>query len=269
MPNLGDWRAPFPLRFGGNAHTRVATMLATIRAARPDMLTSTGESSEVDLKNKVMARMLAAGLRATERRVAQRDPRKLTALVRPVTFPDGAQETVSVLRRWERILGLTPARGALPPARRAAVWGAIASVTSARRSSVETAMQGVFGAWYVGLGENRTADVDYPGRSPAGDVTAYWPTAQAALPDTFHDAEYPGRYDPSLGWYSAVCHIAVLFQPPAGADPARVDALRGKALQVLDDMLPAWMSATVSQLAPDQTASGFYLGVSYLGLTAL
>lgn len=130
-------------------------------------------------------------------------------------------------------------------------------------------MAGVFGGWYVGLGENDVADVDYPGRSPAGTVTAYWPVVQAPLPDTFHDAQYPGRYSLTYPWRSDLCHIAVLFQPPASADPARVATLRGKALQVLDDMLPAWMSATVSQLAPGQSGGGFVLGVSYLGLTAL
>ena len=84
--------------------------------------------------------------------------------------------------------------------------GALASVTSAKRASVETAMQGVFGAWYVGIGENQTSDVDYPGKSPAGNVTAYWPTAQAATPDNFHDAEYPGRYSPTYPWRWAVSH---------------------------------------------------------------
>ena len=137
--------------------------------------------------------------------------------------------------------------------------GALASVTSAKRASVETAMQGVFGAWYVGIGENQTSDVDYPGKSPAGNVTAYWPTAQAATPDTFHDAEYPGRYSPTYPWRSGLCHIAILFQPPANADADAVARARGKALQgMLDDMLPAWMSATVSQLAPDQTETGFF-----------
>lgn len=268
MASFG-WQSPWPRRFGGNAHQRIATMLATVRSARPDMLTSTGDESEVDAKNQVMARALVTGLAANERRVAQADPRRLTALVRPVTFPDGRTEETSILARWEKILGLKAQASASEYQRRQAVWGALVSTTSARRSSVETAMQGVFGSWYVGLGENDTADVDYPGKSPAGNVTAYWPTAQAATPDTFHDAEYPGRYSPTDAWRSNLCHIAVLFQPPASADPGDVNRARGKALQLLDDMLPAWMSATVSQLAPGSTASGFYLGVSYLGLTAL
>lgn len=244
-------------------------MLATVRSARPDVLTSTGDASEVDAKNQVMARMLVAGLMANERRVVQRDPRRLTALERPVTFPDGTTDTTSILARWERILGLTAAPDATPQQRRAAVWGALVSTATAKRSGVETAMQGVFGSWYVGLGENDVTDVDYPGKSPAGNVTAYWPTAQAATPDTFHGAQYPGRYSPAYPWRSDLCHIAVLFQPPASADAGEVSRARGKALQVLDDMLPAWMSATVSQLAPGQSGSGFFLGVSYLGLTAL
>jgi hypothetical protein len=55
----------------------------------------------------------------------------------------------------------------------------------------------------------------------------------------------------------------------ASADPAQVKDVRDRAYRLLDRMLPAWMSATVSQLAPGQPGTGFILGVSYLSLTAL
>jgi hypothetical protein len=245
-------------------------MLSTVRAARPDMLTATGDEDNVELENRVMARMLSVGLAAVGQRVAQRDPGKLSDATRPVTFPDGTQADLSPLQRWERLLRLTPAPGATLTARRAAVRSAVVSTSSASRVAVEEAMAGVFGAWFLGLGENSVEEIDYPGRVPVGNVTAFWPVLRdPALPDLLHAAVYPGRYSLEYFWTSGLCHIAVLIQPPASTDQARVNVARDKALQVLDDMLPAWMSATVSQLAPGQSGSGFFLGVSYLGLTAL
>lgn len=262
------WRAPWPRRFGGGAEQPVQVMLETMRAGRPDALTAQGEGSEVDAENRVAARMLAAGLRATARRVAQRDPRKLSDIARLVTLPDGTQRTLSPLARWERILGLVPARGASPRARRAAIYGALVAASSTRRSSVESAMSGVFGSWYLGLQEPDLADVHYPGRSPDGDVRAYWPITSSG-PDAFHSATYPGEYSATVPWASWLAHITVLIQPPAATAQTEVDALVGKARQVLDDMLPAWVTFEVSQMAPESTESGFYLDISFLDFTAL
>ena len=61
------------------------------------MLTSTDDTSEVEIENQIMARALTSGLMANERRVAQRDPRKLTTLERLVTYPDGAKKTTSLV----------------------------------------------------------------------------------------------------------------------------------------------------------------------------
>lgn len=268
MASFG-WKAPWPRRFGGSAHARVATQLAMVRAARPDALISQDATSDVEIENRAIARLLAAGLNAVERQTVQRDPRRLSDARRLVTFPDGTQQRLNLIERWERILAIRPRTNATPQSRRAAILAALVGTTSVRRASVETAMAGIFGDWYIGLGENDLADVDYPGKAPAGTVTAFWPTAQAALPDTFHDAEFPGRYSPTYPWRSGLCHIAILFQPPAGTDPALINAARDRAFRLLDSMLPAWMSATVSQLAPGQSGGGFILGVSYLGLTAL
>jgi hypothetical protein len=168
------WRAPWPRRFGGGSEQPTQVMLETMRAGRPDMLTAQGDSSEADLENKVAARMLVAGLRATARRVAQRDPRKLSDIARLVTLPDGTQRTLSPLERWERILGLVPARGASPRARRAAVYGALVAASSTRRSSVESAMSGVFGAWYFGLQEPDLSDVHYPGKLWLSTLAFSW-----------------------------------------------------------------------------------------------
>ena len=262
------WQSPWPRRFGGGAHAPVATMLATVRAARPDALTSTEDGSEADLENKALARALVIGLHDNARRVAQRDPRSLSLVPRLVTYPDGTQAERSPLVRWERILGLTPARRAGPTARRAAVHAAIAATASAKRGSVETAMAGIFGDWYVGLQEPDLADVDYPGRATPGDVHAFWPVASSG-PDTFHDAEYPGEYSTTIPWASAMARVVVLIAPPAAVSQDDIKTRTGKAVQVLDDMLPAWMSFAVSQLPAGTTTPGFFVGVSYLGLTAL
>lgn len=270
MPGLGTWRAPLPLRLGGGGERRISTLLATLRAQRPQVLSSREDGSEVDLETRAMARMLWAALRDTERQVAQRDPRKLSDLRRDVVFPDGSSLRLSAVERWERVLGLVPARGASSQARRAAIFAALVAVSSTRRSAVETTMAGAFGAWYVGLGENRLADVDYPGRSPRGDVSASWPVIQnPPTPDALHSASYPGRYSTTRPWSSGLCHVVVLFRAPASTSQVEIDAKVGKALQLLDDQLPAWMTFATSQLPADQTDAGFYAGVSLVGLTSV
>lgn len=270
MGAFGDWRAPFPLRFGGRPHAVADMLYQTVKGARPDALAG-GAGTEVDLENKVMARLLWMGWRATARRVAQRDPAKLTADVRPVTLPDtGTTRTTSALARWEALLYLTPAPGASARTRRAAVKAALVSTSSARRVAVEDAMRAIFGSWLVGLAENRAVDVDYPGRATVGDVHAYWPTVQdPPTPDAFHDADKPGEFSVTYPWRSALCIVCVQIQPPASTSQDEIDAKVGKAVAQLDDMLPAWMSATLSQFPPDQTVGGFYAGVSLVGLTAV
>ena len=67
MGAFGDWRAPFPLRFGGRPHAAADMLYQTVKGARPDALTG-GAGTEVDLENKVMARLLWMGWRATARR---------------------------------------------------------------------------------------------------------------------------------------------------------------------------------------------------------
>jgi len=270
MGAFGDWRAPFPLRFGGRPHAVADMLYQTVKGARPDALAG-GAGTEVDLENKVMARLLWMGWRATARRVAQRDPAKLTADVRPVTLPDtGTIKTTSTLARWEALLHLTPAPGASARTRRAAVKAALVSTSSARRVAVEDAMRAIFGSWLVGLAENRATDVDYPGRATVGDVHAYWPTTQTPpTPDAFHGADKPGEFSTTYPWRSALCLVCVQIQPPASTSQDEIDAKVGKAAAQLDDMLPAWMSATISQFPPDQTVGGFYAGVSLVGLTAV
>lgn len=253
---FGTWRAPFPLRFGGGGHTLISAMVDLIRAGRPAALRGE-DGTDVELENRAMARMLAAAWRSTSRRVAQRDPRALTELQRPVTFPDGTTRTCSLLERWERILGLVPAPDASARQRRAAVHAALVGQASAKRSAIETAMQAIFGSWYRGLRENRVADVHYPGRVPEGTVHAYWPG-----PGT---AQYPGETSSTWPWRSALCQVSVQFQPPANTSQREVDARIAQATRVLDAQLPAWMTFFFSQWGPTQTTAGFFAGVSVAG----
>ncbi len=260
---LGDWRSPFPLRFGGNTHRLVDTFYKAMQASRPDMLTG-GEGTEVDIENKAAARLLAMGWRATERRVAQRDPMKLSALATPVKFPDGTIESISMLERWERLLQIVPARGASDRARRAAVAGKLRGQTSTTLTAVTDAMISIFGSWFVSVSENSVDEVDYVGRATPGNVMAYW--ADSGF--TFTD-EYPGAYDADDSWTTGLAIIGIHFQPPAAVEQSLIDAKVRQANGILDDMLPAWMWGVVSQMASDAPDTGFFLDISSLDLTAL
>lgn len=262
---LGSWKAPFPLRFGGGGQAVMDMLYRTVQAARPAALAGR-DGTSIDAESQAMARMLWCGWRAAARRVAQRDPLKLSDFVRPVTFPDGTTEEVSLLVRWERILNIVPPRRASLRQRRASIKAALVSTTSTRRVAVEDAMLAIFGTWFFSLEENSVDDVHYSGRSPAGDVHAFWPEVNTAFT---HTAQYPGESSATWHWRSALCHIAILIQPPANTAQSDIDARVGKAARQLDRMLPAWMSATISQLSPDQTEGGFFAGVSLVGLTAV
>ena len=122
----------------------------------------------------------------------------------------------------------------------------------------------VFGPWFKGVFESDITDVHYAGKVPPGNVHAYWANGSFTF-----SADYPGEYDASKPWRSGLAIINVGFQPPASTPQATIDETRSRALEVLDAMLPAWMSAVLSQWAPGQTNAGFFLGVSQLGLTAL
>jgi hypothetical protein len=260
---IGSWKAPFPLRFGGGTRKVIDAFYKQMQASRPDMLTGK-EGTHVDLENKAAARMLEAGWRSTARRVAQRDPLALSTLKRPVTFPDGHVESLSMLERWERILRLTPRPEAGLRERRATVKARQVGQTSTSRQAVTDAMVAIFGSWFVSLVENDVDDVDYAGRPTPGNVHSHWGDS-----GTVFDANYPGEFDASWPWRTGLAIIAVVIQPPAATAQEDIDAKVGQAIATLDEMLPAWMLATISQLDPTQTSSGFFLDVSPLDYTAL
>lgn len=262
---FGGWKAPFPLRLGSGASKLVDSCYRTVQQNRPEVLRGGGDATEVEAENRMIARMLAAGWRDTELRLAQVDPRALCDKRRPVRNPDtGEVELLSMLERWERILLLRPRSDDSLTARRAAVLGKLRSYASNARSDVQGAMASVFGSWFKGVFENRVSDVHYAGKVPAGNVHAYWATNVFPF-----SADYPGEYDATKPWTSGLAMINVGILPPASASQAEIDTLVGKALEILDNMLPAWMSAAISQWGPGQTDDGYYAGVSLAGLTAV
>jgi hypothetical protein len=260
---LGSWKAPFPLRFGGGTRKVIDAFYKQLQASRPDVLRG-GEGTHVDVENKALARLLETGWRATQRRVAQRDPMKLSALQRPVTFPDGTVESLSMLERWERILLLTPRPEAGERERRAAVKARLVGQTSTNRQAVTDAMTAIFGSWFVEIVENDVDEVDYAGRATPGTVRAHWGDS-----GTTFSIDYPGEYDANWPWRTGLAVIAVVIEPPAATPREDIDAKKGQARATLDEMLPAWMVATVSEIAPDATGSGFFLDISPLDITAL
>lgn len=259
------WKNPFPRKFGGNGHQPVHDFFTAIEANRPEILRGGGDATEVHGENIMMARMLARGWRDTRRRALQADPRCLSAARRPVKNVDTGEEVyLSMLERWEAILGLRPQSTDSLKSRRAAVLGKVRGYGGTARPDVTLAMQGVFGVWFKGVFESSVGDVHYAGKVPAGNVHAYW--ADGAF---VFSAQYPGEYSATKPWTTGLARINVGVQFPASTPQDEIVAKMGQGLQVLDDMLPEWMSAIISQWGANQVNSGFYLGISHLGLTAL
>lgn len=261
--NFG-WKSPFPRRFGGGTENPVDSFYRSMQNARPTVLRSASAQSDVDTENQIAARILAIGWNETARRVAQADPTKLGLDQRPVVYPGNAREVISPLERWERIFVIRPADTASPAERRAAVAARAKGVVATTRSAVLDACKAIFGSWLQTFTENSVKDVDYSGKSPAGSVQAEWGTST-----TTFSADYPGHYDASWPWTTGLAVVTAHILPPASVPQADVTLAVEKCLTALDDLLPAWMSATVSQWGPGQTQPGFIVGTSEVGLTAL
>lgn len=254
-----------PFKLGGNRGETVRAMHDVVTGGRPLVLRDGGDGTEVQAEDRTIARMLAVGWRDSERRRKQGDPMKLSANVRPVKDPaTGDVEALSMLERWERILGIRSwDRDALADRRRA-VAARLRGYTSNAVANINGAMGAVFGSWFLSVEENDVGDVDYAGRVPPGNVHASWATNAFTF-----SAQYPGRYNATFPFYSGLARIVVNFVPPLNTDQSDVDAKASKALEVLDAILPAWMSATTSQWATSQSGSGFYADVSLIGLTSI
>lgn len=264
MSSFG-WRAPLPFKLGGGRSETVRAMHEVVRNSRPVVLQDGGDATEVEAENRTIARMLAVGWRDTERRRKQADPMKLSALVRPVKDPEtGEVEALSMLERWEKILGIRAWDRDAIVDRRRAVAARLRGYTSNTVATINSAMGAAFGPWFISVEERDIDEVDYPGKAPAGSVYASWIDSGYTF-----TSDYPGTYNASYPFSSGLARITVNFVPPANTDQADIDAKASKALETLDAILPAWMSATTSQWAIDQTSGGFFADISLIGLTAI
>jgi hypothetical protein len=254
-----------PFKLGGGRSETVRAMSDVVTNGRPLVLQDGGDGTEVQAENRTIARMLAVGWRDSERRRLQGDPMKISAEVRPVKDPEtGEVVALSMLERWEKILGLRAwDRDALVDRRRA-VAARLRGYTSNTVATINGAMGAVFGPWFLSVEERDISEVDYPGKAPPGSVLASWATGAYTF-----TADYPGTYNATYPFSSGLARITVNFVPPQNTDQSDVDAKASKALETLDAILPAWMSATTSQWATDQTTGGFLADISLIGLTAI
>lgn len=255
------------MRLGGGVAV-VDGFYRSMQGARPEALKGKA-GTEIDIKNMVAARILAVAWWDTERRTNQRDPYRFTYARRDYVDGDTGQhrpltDQLSVLERWERFLSIRPAGTASLQDRRAALAGRIVGFASNTRGAIDSAMSGAFGTWYQGLSEYHVSDVNYAGKVPPGNVVAFWGTVS-----TTFSAQYPGAYSATYPWRSGLCTITVNIAPPASVAQSVVDDRVSKALQTLDAILPAYMSASVSQWAVGQSGTGFFCDVSLLDFTAL
>lgn len=264
MPNVGTWRAPLPLRLGGKGHQRISDMMAVVEANRGSLLQG-DENRFIEAENRMIARMLATGLRAVGRRVAQRDPASLSEYQRPVTLPGESEpQQLSPLERWERVLGLGWLSLRSPQARRAIVKARFLSQTANTLQVVTDTMAALLGSWFVEVTSRSVNDIDYDGRPTPGESHAFW----GELGFTF-SAQYPGAYRETQPWYSALAFVTVVVRPTATARRAEIDQKVGEAQRILGDLLPAWAVGVLSVLDPEQESAGFYADVSLVDYTAL
>ena len=262
MTNVSTWQAPLPLQLGGGGTDLVKLYYDVIKSNQSDILCA--DDGFADIEHQAAARVMATLHRLVELSAKQRIPKHMTNTTRTVSFPEGGSAKLSILQRWERILGIRPLSNATERQRREEIAAYIHAHAGARKDQIESAMRGIFGTWFVGLGENDITDVDYSGKVPTGTIKAYWADNAYVF-----SADYPGEFNATYPWYSGLAHIVVAYAPPASVSLEEIRELDEKALRILDTILPAWMSVTISKLIGGQTAPGFYIGISGVGLTAL
>lgn len=251
---IGSWKSPFPLQFGGGSRRLIDDLHRSVVANRPSILHG-AEGTRVDYENRMIARMIATGWRATRRRLNNWIPSKLSAYERDVTDPEtGVTLHLSPLERWERVLQLSPAPDDTLIDRRQAVAGKLSAVTSNAAVQVQEAMRAVLGDWYYSVETNSIADV------LAGLVSHYWP-------DGAGTTNAPGAASGTYPWWSAVAHVYAVYTRPSSATQQQEDALRQQARAALDDLLPAWCTYDVSRLDSGGLV-GFYTDTSSLDYTA-
>lgn len=208
MANIGTWRAPFPLRLGGNAHKPISDIYDELNAN-----IGTGISTESggldDIETIATARALVIAERAIERRVAQIDPMGLSTL----------------LARWESILGIVPSPGETRQARVRRVAARRVQNRSSRGSGLAMLAELAFDPW--------TTRLHF---TPNASAIKHWPGGVGAEAVT---ADYV--------WYSTVAHIVVEYVRPKGAAQDEVTSRRSACLEALEEYAAAWATFDLSE----------------------
>jgi hypothetical protein len=138
---------------------------------------------------------------------------------------------------WEEACRLRPTALDRPTDRRSTLAAHLRGLTDNTLAGIEAVARSLLGVAFVAV---LTTD-------PAQEIT-YWP------------GQYPGP--PGYEWSSNRLALAVQYTP-ALLDPADTPRVLGALERSLDNVVPAWMTFTVSG------AGGFILGLSQLGSDGL
>lgn len=197
---------PYPRRFGGSANSQLETIHTDLNSARGSAYDPQPKSI-VWLENMAWARAITFdGWGANERMSYQMDPVRVT----------------DMMHRWERIFAIIPPFDSTESERRLVLtrrWQRFGVL--ANHSTIRTKLEEGLGDFFVA--------VEYISLSNA---VVHSP-----------DASYPwGTQVDAIPWYSTVAHILVLMQVPQGGTEADFYQAAGKVLQILDPIIPTWVT---------------------------
>lgn len=221
MANIGTWRAPFPLRFGGGSHKRVSHAFDTIRANVGTSLSSDMESANV-AEDIAAARLLTRGGTIVDVRIAQYYPRKLTW----------------ALERWEAILGITSGAN---------------DTDQVRRSRIASRMLGNYTSTSAAL-SRIAAEAFYPWR------TAVHYVGRQQFPGNSQWVKWPPNGN-TYEWSSPIASFSIEYVRPAGASDSDVHTRLNAAYAAFDEHVAAWATFTFSETQEGGTNAnlfGFY-----------
>jgi len=191
----------------------------------------------VDVENVALARFWAAvGPRTAERLRANATPKR----------------SDERLPYWQQVLGVASKPGERKWQTRRKCAVAYRGSQGATNDEVRTALTELLGDVFVDISWSQGADLATP------PTQTYWPGIN------------PGDSSLSLGggaWTSERCHLNVTVQAIPGMPLGEfLTLVEVDMFRLLDSLLPAWATFSWINTA---TATGFFLGVSRLNLTAL
>lgn len=229
MPSYGG-TCPYPRRMGGGP-SLVAVIMDSFAASRGTAY-STSQDSAVMVENLAFAREIAAAYEANKRLANQFDPSRMT----------------ESLDDWTKMMKIVVRAGMTDAQKRDAVAAVFSRVgNDILRTYVEPLLQAALGGVYY--------DIEYI------------PYASAVM--SVPDGTYPwGVVTPNAPWSSTVCRVLVRLQKLTGMSEGEFYEEAGKVFQVLDNLLPAWVTfdwyrepatGTPIVVAGGPSAAGFYL----------